>query len=80
MNGQVSVDVHPALQGSGESEGLEIWRIEKFEPVKQEKSTFGKFYEGDSYVILSTKLAPGQSKFDYHIHFWLGKKSTQVIN
>lgn len=77
MNGEAEFEVHPALQGSGESEGLEIWRIEKFEPVKQETSTFGKFYEGDSYVVLSTKKAPGQSKFEYHIHFWLGKKSTQ---
>jgi len=30
----------------------EIYRIEKFEPIRQDESTFGKFYDGDSYVIM----------------------------
>ena len=31
---------------------LEIYRIEKFEPVRQDKQFHGKFYDGDSYVII----------------------------
>lgn len=32
--------------------GLEIWRIENFRPVPIQKSSYGKFFTGDSYVIL----------------------------
>jgi hypothetical protein len=32
--------------------GLEIWRIENFNPVPVPKSSYGKFFTGDSYVIL----------------------------
>jgi hypothetical protein len=32
--------------------GLEIWRIENFRPVPVPKSAYGKFFTGDSYVIL----------------------------
>jgi hypothetical protein len=33
-------------------DGLEVYRIEKFEPVRQDPEFLGKFYDGDSYVIL----------------------------
>lgn len=32
--------------------GLEIWRIENFRPAPVPKSSYGKFFMGDSYVIL----------------------------
>lgn len=32
--------------------GLEIWRIENLRPVPVPKSSHGKFFTGDSYVIL----------------------------
>ena len=32
--------------------GIEIWRIENFRPVPVPKSSSGKFFTGDSYVIL----------------------------
>lgn len=35
-----------------EYSGLEIWRIENFRPVPVPKSAYGKFFTGDSYVIL----------------------------
>ena len=31
---------------------LEIYRIEQFEPIKQAQEHHGKFYQGDSYVVL----------------------------
>jgi len=31
---------------------LEVYRIEKFEPVAIEKEYHGKFYTGDSYVVV----------------------------
>jgi hypothetical protein len=53
-------------------EPLEVYRIEKFEPVKQETQFHGKFYDGDSYVVLK------QNDKDYDIHYWHGKDSSMV--
>ena len=36
--------------------GMEIWRIEDFQPVPLPKSDYGKFYTGDSYIILKVKI------------------------
>ncbi|XWS28120.1 hypothetical protein CRYUN_Cryun25bG0038100 [Craigia yunnanensis] len=56
--------------------GIEIWRIENFHPVPVPKSSYGKFFTGDSYVILkTTALKSGALRHD--IHYWLGKDTTQ---
>ncbi|KAK6634145.1 hypothetical protein RUM44_004753 [Polyplax serrata] len=60
---------------AGKKAGLEIWRIENFAPVPVERSQHGKFYEGDSYIVLNTKERGGKLSWD--IHFWLGEKTTQ---
>ena len=39
------------LNGCGK-QPLEVYRIEKFKPTLQPDDTYGKFYEGDSYVVL----------------------------
>ncbi|XP_043690540.1 villin-2-like isoform X2 [Telopea speciosissima] len=66
----------PAFQGVGQRVGTEIWRIENFQPVLLPKSEYGKFYMGDSYIVLQTSSGKGGS-YLYDIHFWIGKDTTQ---
>ncbi|XP_042384698.1 villin-3-like [Zingiber officinale] len=69
-------DVDPAFQGAGQKAGLEIWRIENFCPVLMESSSHGKFFTGDSYVILKTTALKNGS-LQHDIHYWLGKDTSQ---
>ncbi|NWW43684.1 VILI protein, partial [Pedionomus torquatus] len=55
--------------------GLQIWRIENMEMVPVPTKSYGNFYEGDCYVLLSTRKSG--SSFSYNIHYWLGKDSSQ---
>ncbi|XVE75601.1 hypothetical protein DITRI_Ditri12bG0106500 [Diplodiscus trichospermus] len=66
----------PAFQGVGQKPGTEIWRIENFQPVPLPKSDYGKFYMGDSYIVLQTTSSKGGS-YLYDIHFWIGKDTSQ---
>ncbi|XP_020585776.1 villin-2-like [Phalaenopsis equestris] len=66
----------PAFQGAGQRVGTEIWRIENFEPVPLPKTDHGKFYSGDSYIILQTTSGKGGS-YVYDIHYWIGKDTSQ---
>ncbi|WJX83787.1 Villin-2 [Trifolium repens] len=68
--------LEPAFQGVGQKVGTEIWRIENFQPVPLPKSDYGKFYMGDSYIILQTTQGKGGS-YLYDIHFWIGKDTSQ---
>ncbi|XP_073052229.1 villin-3-like [Primulina eburnea] len=68
--------LEPAFHGAGQRIGTEIWRIENFQPVPWPKSNFGKFYSGDSYIVLQTSAGKGGA-FLYDIHFWLGKDTSQ---
>uniref|UniRef100_A0A0A9FS72 Uncharacterized protein n=1 Tax=Arundo donax TaxID=35708 RepID=A0A0A9FS72_ARUDO len=45
-------EVDPVFQGAGQKDGLEIWRIEKLQAVPVPKESCGKFFTGDSYIIL----------------------------
>ena len=47
------IPADPAFEGSGGSPGLEGWRIEALKPARVECN--GKFYSGDSYIILHTR-------------------------
>ncbi|KAL8162317.1 hypothetical protein V2J09_013806 [Rumex salicifolius] len=66
----------PAFQAVGQKIGTEIWRIEDFQPVPLPKSDYGKFYTGDSYIVLQTSRGKGGA-YLYDIHFWLGKDTSQ---
>ncbi|CAN1173348.1 VLN2 [Linum perenne] len=66
----------PAFQGVGQKPGTEIWRIENFQPTAVPKAEHGKFYMGDSYIVLQTTQTKGGS-YLYDIHFWIGKDTSQ---
>ncbi|XP_045931267.1 advillin [Micropterus dolomieu] len=57
------------------SPGIIIWRIEKMELVQVPDKSYGNFYEGDCYILLSTQKVG--SSLRYNIHYWIGSQSTQ---
>jgi hypothetical protein len=46
----------PAFKGVGQEPGLMIWRIEKMQVVPWERKLYGKFYSGDSYIVLNVSF------------------------
>jgi gelsolin len=67
-----------AWEGAGKAIGTQIWRIEQFKVVAWKKEDYGKFFSGDSYIILYTyKKTPDSAALAYNVHFWLGEKTTQ---
>ncbi|XP_077284313.1 gelsolin isoform X2 [Arctopsyche grandis] len=66
---------HPAFSNAGAHKGIELWRIENFEPVPVPTGEIGKFYTGDSYIILNTK-EDNRKRLSYDLHFWLGSKTS----
>lgn len=66
----------PAFSGAGQEGGLELWRVENLKVVKQNPTVIGKFFVGDSYILLSTKVFKDGRK-EWNIHFWLGKETSQ---
>ncbi|XP_010545405.1 PREDICTED: villin-5 isoform X2 [Tarenaya hassleriana] len=69
-------NLDPALQGAGQKGGIEIWRIESFKPVPIPKDSYGKFFTGDSYIVLKT-TASKSGALHHDIHYWLGKDTSQ---
>mmetsp|Transcript_11232 Transcript_11232/g.15432 ORF Transcript_11232/g.15432 Transcript_11232/m.15432 type:complete len:372 (-) Transcript_11232:337-1452(-) len=64
-----------AWEGAGLAPGTQIWRVEKMKIKAWPKEEYGKFYSGDSYLVLVTKQE--NEKLVHDIHFWLGKETTQ---
>lgn len=66
------------FDGAGQQPGLEIWRIEKFSPQRQSiRADNLSLYSGDSYIILKTTQKEDSDAFDWQLHYWIGKDSTQ---
>jgi len=66
------------FDGAGETPGIEIWRVEKFEPARQEPRVGNlSLYSGDCYIILKTTKKPDSDALDWQLHYWIGKDSTQ---
>ncbi|CAG9790628.1 unnamed protein product [Diatraea saccharalis] len=68
--------LHSAFANAGQRAGVEIWRIETFNPVAVSQNDYGKFYKGDSYIILKT-TADKRNNLSHDIHYWIGSESTQ---
>ncbi|XP_020845808.1 advillin [Phascolarctos cinereus] len=64
-----------AFRAVSNDPGVITWRIEKMELVLVPLSLHGNFYEGDCYVVLSTRKSG--SLLCQDIHYWIGKDSTQ---
>lgn len=64
----------------GVAPGIEIWRIEKFKPVKytdyDAKAGVIKLFSGDCFLVLCT-YKDKEGRIRWNLHFWLGKDSTQ---
>lgn len=52
--------------------------LQNFTPVPTPAGDYGKFHEGDSYIVLQTSRDPETEKLKWDIYFWLGKDTTQV--
>ena len=44
-------EAEPEWQKAGLKEGLQIWRIEKFNVKPWPVEEYGNFYTGDSYIV-----------------------------
>lgn len=70
--------MHPAFESAGKSAGLKIWRIEDFDPVPVPTKDYGKFYTGDSYIVVNSREDKGKSnKISSDIYYWSGSTSSQ---
>lgn len=61
---------------AGSKVGLEIWRIEKLDPVPWPKEKHGVFMSGDCFIVLSTRENK-HGTLEQDLHFWLGRDSSQ---
>lgn len=50
--------------------------FQNFEPVAVPASDHGKFFTGDSYIILNTK-EDNKKRLSWDVHFWLGLETSQ---
>lgn len=60
---------------AGQDEGLQVWRIEKFQVVPWPETEYGHFFRGDSYIVLKTTKVSDELIWD--VHFWLGLETSQ---
>ena len=66
------------MTSSGQEVGLEIWRIVKFKVERLSKEDYGRFFEGDSYIILNTYKWVKLSFFSLPMFF--ASKTQKVID
>ncbi|CAC5410341.1 GSN [Mytilus coruscus] len=72
-----SAATEKAWKNAGSKVGLQIWRIVKFKVEDWPREDYGKFYNGDSYIILNTYKEEDGEELCFDVHFWIGQYSTQ---
>lgn len=72
-----SAETEPAWNGAGQRVSMQIWRIVKFKVTHWPKDDYGKFYNGDSYILLNTYNEKDSEELLYDLHFWIGADSSQ---
>lgn len=72
-----SAESEKAWLGSGKKIGVEVWRINKFKVEKWPVEDYGRFFNGDSYIILNTYKEEESDELLMDVHFWIGKHSSQ---
>ncbi|XP_064604543.1 gelsolin-like protein 1 [Liolophura sinensis] len=72
-----SAEQEEKWHSAGQEPGLQIWRIESFQVEDWPKEEYGRFYNGDSYIILNTYQKDDSEELLYDVHFWIGKNSSQ---
>lgn len=73
---QAAAECEEQWKLAGKVEGLQIWRIEKFKVVPWPKDKYGKFFSGDSYIVLNT-YRKNSGGLAWNAHFWIGDLSSQ---
>ncbi|KAI8369026.1 hypothetical protein BD560DRAFT_398400 [Blakeslea trispora] len=61
----------------GHETGMWIWRVNNFNLEPVPTNQYGKFYQGDSYLVLKTTKKQNSDGLIHKIHFWLGLETTQ---
>jgi gelsolin len=51
---EAAAQFEPEWEGAGKQVGIEIWRSENLGVKRWEKKEHGKFFDGDSYIVLNT--------------------------
>ncbi|KAI8781962.1 gelsolin protein 2 [Biomphalaria glabrata] len=74
---KASAGTEEAWKNAGKQPGLKVWRIVQFKVVDWPKEDYGKFFSGDSYIVLNTYKEQGGDQLLHDVHFWIGKESTQ---
>jgi len=74
---KVAAKSERAWQGCEDLIGTRIWRIENFEVKDWPKESYGRFYNGDTYIILHGEKDPNSNIIHFDVHFWIGKNSSQ---
>ncbi|XP_072986013.1 villin-1 isoform X1 [Typha latifolia] len=69
--------VDEAFRGVGDKSGLEVWCIVNLHLVPIPKSSHGKFFSGNTYIILNTVVL--KNGLHHHdLHYWMEKDAKEV--
>lgn len=69
--------LHRQFEHAGQTEGLQVWRVESLDLVLVPGDLHGGFYSGDAYLVLHT-AKNRRGGLQYDLHFWLGSTAVPV--